>query len=102
MDANADSKHTTRDCISTSTTIQSKGVARIGSLAILFGLSFFLFFFTIKDFFYKYSALPQKLAHFGFSLFIISVLFNGILAKEYSSNMKVGDKREFMLSLIHI
>jgi len=62
----------------------------------LFGLSFFLFFFTIKDFFYKYSALPQKLAHFGFSLFIISVLFNGILAKEYSSNMKVGDKREFM------
>jgi len=62
----------------------------------LFGLGFFLFFFTIKDFFSKYSTLPQKLAHFGFSLFIISVLFNGILAKEYSSNMKVGDKREFM------
>jgi len=62
----------------------------------LFGLGFFLLFFTIKDFFSKYSALPQKLAHFGFSLFIISVLFNGILAKEYSSNMKVGDKREFM------
>jgi len=62
----------------------------------LFGLGFFLFFFTIKDFFSKYSTLPQKLAHFGFSLFIISILFNGILAKEYSSNMKVGDKREFM------
>ena len=62
----------------------------------LFGLSFFLFFFTITDFFSKYSTLPQKLAHFGFSLFIISILFNGILAKEYSSNMKVGDKREFM------
>ena len=62
----------------------------------LFGLGFFLFFVTIKDFFFKYSALPQKLAHFGFSLFIISVLFNGILTKEYSSNMKVGDKREFM------
>ena len=62
----------------------------------LFGLGFFLFFFTITDFFSKYSTLPQKLAHFGFSLFIISILFNGILAKEYSSNMKVGDKREFM------
>ena len=62
----------------------------------LFGLSFFLFFFTIRDFFYKYSTLSQKLAHFGFSLFIISILFNGILTKEYSSNMKVGDKREFM------
>jgi len=64
--------------------------------APLFGLSFFLFFFTIRDFFYKYSALSQKLAHFGFSLFIISILFNGILTKEYSSNMKVGDEREFM------
>jgi len=62
----------------------------------LFGLSFFLFFFTIRDFFYKYSTLSQKLAHFGFSLFIISILFNGILTKEYSSNMKVGDEREFM------
>ena len=62
----------------------------------LFGLGFFLFFLTIKDFFSKSSTLSQKLAHFGFSLFIISILFNSIFAKEYSSNMKVGDKREFM------
>ena len=62
----------------------------------LFGLGFFLFFFTIKDFFLQNSALSQKLAHFGFSLLIISILLNGILAKEYSSNMKVGDEREFM------
>ena len=62
----------------------------------LFGLGFFLFFFTIKDFFLQNSTLSQKLAHFGFSLLIISILFNGILAKEYSSNMKVGDEREFM------
>tara|TARA_B100000427_G_scaffold299547_1_gene281302 strand:+ start:707 stop:2581 length:1875 start_codon:yes stop_codon:yes gene_type:complete len=61
----------------------------------LFGLSFFLFFSTITDFFYKHSSLSQKVAHFGFSLFIISILFNGILSKEYSSNMKVGDKRQF-------
>ena len=62
----------------------------------LLGLGFFLFFLTIKDFFSKSSTLSQKLAHFGFSLFIISILFNSIFAKEYSSNMKVGDKREFM------
>ena len=62
----------------------------------LFGLGFFLFFFTIKDFFLQNSTLSQKLAHFRFSLLIISILFNGILAKEYSSNMKVGDEREFM------
>ena len=62
----------------------------------LFGLGLFLLFCTIKDFFYKSSTLSQKLAHFGFSLFIISILFNGIFQKEYSSNMKVGDERKFM------
>ncbi len=62
----------------------------------LFGLGFFLFFLTIKDFFSKDSSLSQKLSHFGFSLFIISILLNGVLAKEYSSNMKVGDEREYM------
>ena len=54
----------------------------------------------IKDFFLKSSHLSQKLAHFGFSLFMLSILFNGILAKEYSSNMKVGDERVFMNKII--
>jgi len=62
----------------------------------LFGLGFFLFFLTVKDFFSKHSTLSQKISHFGFSLFILSILFNGIFAKEFTSNMKVGDKREFM------
>ena len=62
----------------------------------LFGLGFFLFFLTVKDFFSKYSTLSQKISHLGFSLFILSILFNGIFAKEFTSNMKVGDEREFM------
>ena len=62
----------------------------------LFGLGFFLFFLTVRDFFSKDSKLSQKISHFGFSLFILSILFNGIFAKEFSSNMKVGDEREFM------
>ena len=66
----------------------------------LFGLSFFLFFYTIKDFFNKNSTLSQKLSHFGFSLLILSILFNGILSKEFSSNMKIGDEREFMNKII--
>ena len=66
----------------------------------LIGSGFFLLFLTIKDFFLKSSHLSQKIAHFGFSLFILSVLFNGILAKEYSSNMKVGDERVFMNKII--
>ena len=66
----------------------------------LFGASFFLFFLTIKDFFSKGSKLSQKISHFGFSLFILSILFNGIFAKEFSSNMKVGDERKFLNKII--
>jgi len=66
----------------------------------LFGLSFFLFFSTIKDFFSKNSTLSQKISHFGFSLFILSILFNGTFAKEFSSNMKVGDERKFLNKII--
>ena len=66
----------------------------------LFGLGFFLFFLTIKDFFSKDSKLSQKVSHFGFSLFVLSILFNGIFAKEFSSNMKVGDERKFIDKII--
>jgi len=62
----------------------------------LFGLGFFLFFLTVREFFSKDSTLSQKISHFGFSLFILSILFNGIFAKEFTSNMKVGDEREFI------
>jgi len=62
----------------------------------LFGLGFFLFFLTVREFFSKDSPLSQKISHFGFSLFILSILFNGIFAKEFTSNMKVGDEREFI------
>jgi len=66
----------------------------------LFGLGFFLFFLTVRDFFSKDSTLSQKISHFGFSLFILSILFNGIFAKEFSSNMKVGDERKFINKII--
>ena len=66
----------------------------------LFGLGFFLFFLTVRDFFSKNSTMSQKISHFGFSLFILSILFNGIFAKEFSSNMKVGDEREFINKII--
>tara|TARA_Y100001960_G_scaffold332655_1_gene434040 strand:- start:2157 stop:3170 length:1014 start_codon:yes stop_codon:yes gene_type:complete len=62
----------------------------------LIGFGFFLFFLTIRDFIFNYSTLSQKISHFGFSLFILSILFNSVLSKEYSSNMKVGDERKFI------
>ena len=66
----------------------------------LFSLGFFLFFLTIKDFFSNKSTLSQKISHFGFSLFILSILFNGVFSKEFSSNMKVGDERKFINKII--
>ena len=77
----------------------SYGISYLFSVP-MFGLGFFLFFLTIRDFFSGKSTLSQKIAHFGFSLFILSILFNGVLAKEYSSNMKVGDERKFMNKII--
>ena len=77
----------------------SYGVSYLFSVP-MFGLGFFLFFLTIRDFFSGKSILSQKISHFGFSLFILSILFNGVLAKEYSSNMKVGDERKFMNKII--
>ncbi len=79
--------------------LKNYGTAFLFSIP-LFGLAIFLFFITVKEFFLKSSNLSQKLYHFGFSLFIISVLFNSILSKEYSSNMKVGDERVFMDKII--
>ena len=62
----------------------------------LFAASFYLLFLTLRDFFFRTSTLPQKISHLGFSLFILSILFNGILSKEFSTNMKVGEERKFL------
>lgn len=66
----------------------------------LFALSFYLLFLTIRDFFLKTSSISQKFSHLGFSFLILSILFNGILSKEFSSNMKVGDERKFENKII--
>ena len=59
---------------------------------ILISSAFFLFFVTIKDFFNKKLInFRQNLAHFGFSLFILSILFNNIFSSEIITNLKVGE-----------
>ncbi len=79
--------------------VRSYGISYL-LIVPLFGLGFFLFFLTIQDFFSKDSRFSQKISHFGFSLFILSILFNGVFAKEFSSNMKVGDERKFINKII--
>ena len=60
---------------------------------VLVSAAFFLFFTTLKELFIKkFNNGPQSLAHFGFSLLILSILFNGILSSETITNMKIGEK----------
>ena len=51
----------------------------------------YLFFITLKDFFIKKNKNnSQKIAHFGFSLLILSIIFNNIFSSEIITNLKVG------------
>ena len=60
--------------------------------SILISFVFYLFFITLRDFFNKkYNNLSQNIAHFGFSLFLLSIIFNNILSSEVITNLKVGD-----------
>ena len=59
---------------------------------ILIGSAFYLFFMTLRDFFrLKLVNFSQNIAHFGFSLFILSILFNNIFTNEIITNLKVGE-----------
>ena len=52
----------------------------------------YLFFITLRDFFIKkYKNISQNIAHFGFSLLILSILFNNIFSNEIITNLKVGE-----------
>ena len=47
---------------------------------ILLSSALYLFFITLRDFFIrKYSNISQNIAHFGFSLLILSILLNNLL-----------------------
>ena len=63
---------------------------------ILISAAFFLFFTTLKEIFVKkFNNISQVIAHFGFSLFILAILFNNILSSEIITNIKVGEKYTF-------
>jgi cytochrome c-type biogenesis protein CcmF len=60
---------------------------------VLVSAAFFLFFITLKELFIrKFNNISQTVAHFGFSLLILSILFNSILSSEIITNIKIGEK----------
>ena len=59
---------------------------------ILISAALYLFFITLRDFFIKkYKNFAQNIAHFGFSLLILSILFNNLFSSEIITNLKVGE-----------
>ena len=59
---------------------------------ILISSATYLFFITFRDFFIKkFSNISQNIAHFGFSLLILSILFNSLFSSEIITNLKVGE-----------
>ena len=63
---------------------------------ILISAALFLFFTTLKELFtQKLKNISQTVAHFGFSLLVLSILFNSILSSEIITNIKVGEKYNY-------
>ena len=59
---------------------------------ILISSALYLFLITLRDFFIKkYINISQNIAHFGFSLLILSILFNNLFSTEIITNLKVGE-----------
>ena len=59
---------------------------------ILITSAFYLFFISLKDLIYKgFKNFAQSIAHFGFSLFILSILLNNFFSTEIITNLKVGE-----------
>jgi cytochrome c-type biogenesis protein CcmF len=60
---------------------------------VLISAALFLFFTTLKELFVKkFNNISQSVAHFGFSLLILSILFNNILSSEIITNIKISEK----------
>ncbi len=59
---------------------------------ILLTAGFYLFFITIRDFLIERTKnFSQNIAHFGFSLFILSILLNNLFSSEIITNLKIGE-----------
>ena len=62
---------------------------------VLVSSAFYLFFISLRDFFVRKNRnISQNIAHFGFSLLILSILFNNLFSSETITNLKVGETFE--------
>ena len=79
-------------CVCISFYLIKKTSSDILFTSILGGAAFYLLFVTIKEFLNKKRNTSQAISHFGFSLFILSILFNSLFSNEFSANMQIGQE----------
>tara|TARA_B100001250_G_C19719412_1_gene753120 strand:- start:614 stop:1267 length:654 start_codon:yes stop_codon:yes gene_type:complete len=63
--------------------------------SIIGGAALFLMFMTVNEFLQKNYNVSQIISHFGFSLFVLSILFNSLFSTEFSLNMKIGQETTY-------
>ena len=82
-------------CIILSFYLIKKTSSEILFTSVIGGGAVYLLFISIEDLFKKKYNISQVISHFGFSLFILSILFNSLFSTEFSANMKVGQELSF-------
>ena len=71
-------------------------------MTILLSVSLYLLIITIRDFFIKNQInISQKIAHFGFSLLVLSIILNTIFSEEIITNIKQGENHKFNKGTIY-
>ena len=79
-------------CVYISFYFINKASSEILFISVLGGAALYLLFVTTSGFLNKNYNLSQTISHFGFSLFVLSVLFNSLFSNEFSANMKIGEE----------
>ena len=79
-------------CVYISFYFINKTSSEILFISVLGGAALYLLFVTTSGFLNKNYNLSQTISHFGFGLFVLSVLFNGLFSNEFSANMKIGEE----------
>ena len=82
-------------CIILSFYLIKKTSSEILFTSVIGGGALYLLFISIEDLFKKKYNISRVISHFGFSLFILSILFNSLFSTEFSANMKVGQELSF-------
>ena len=79
-------------CILISFYIVKKTSSELLFTSVLGAAALYLLFVNIREFLNKKNNTSQTISHFGFGLFVLSILLNSLFSGEFSANMKLGQE----------